>query len=411
MPSYNALYKLEGSITVSRNVFRLTSSDIVSIAFIHNYDNATYPVIRVRIYADMETISHLTDDPDNIRAAITLSGNIYKTDNDSNTNSIVYPIPAICFVGKAYIENKNIPVSSMDHYKLGLKDSSDLNVDSKVPIELFVYDDNIVHQMRQRTKSVYYNTTVETVCRDIRKQVGFADNNIMIHPFDNQKKYDQILIPNMMAVEAFSFLDRYYGLYNGNGMLYCDQGIASIAYLTSAHSQNHKCEVFRVLSEKNNTDGDSSFIKESTGVFTPILQADNISILTETDIESVMNPNYLVGTNVNTLENEFANIQHSISDITPKQILHKYESKIVQKVSERIRDKITQIDLSAVGLDISRYNPMTQIAFVFDTPLRGKSMIQTCRIRNMVHVFTNVSGELFSPQTTMQLSMCDDSII
>ncbi len=411
MPSYSALYKLEGSVMVSEKVFRLVSSDIVSIAIIHNYDNATYPIIRVRIYADMETVTHLTDDPDNISVSITLSGNIYKTDNDSNTNSIVSPIPEISFAGKGYIENKNIPVSGMDYYKMGLKDSSDLNVASKVPIEVFVYDGDVVHQMRQRTKSVYYNTTVETVCRDILKQVGFADNNIKIHPFDNQKKYDQILIPNMMVVEAFSFLDRYYGFYNGNGTFYCDQGLSSIAYLTSAHNQNHKCEVFRVLSKKNNIDGETSFIRETSNMFIPVIQSENISILTETDIESVMNPNYLVGTNVNTLSNQFAIIQESSIDITPKQILHKYDSNVVQKVGESIRDKITKIDLSAVGLDISLYNPMTQIAFVFDTPLRGKSMIQTCRIRNMTHVFTNLSGELFSPETTMQLSMCDDNII
>ena len=56
---YNVMYELNASISIGvgtntdPTIMQIQSSDIVSIAIIHKYDTATYPIIRLRIYADM----------------------------------------------------------------------------------------------------------------------------------------------------------------------------------------------------------------------------------------------------------------------------------------------------------------------------------------------------------------------
>ena len=409
---YNTMYRFNGQISTTGYVSVIQSSDVVSIAFIHNYDTATYPVIRLRIFADMETITHLTDHPDDIRVAITLYGNIYKTDTDSNTNSIVQPVNEITISGKGYIENKNAPVSSMDHYKSGVKDSTDLNVDSKVPCELFIYDDNISHRMRERVKSVYENATIETVSRDILKQVGFPENNIVIAPMQNQTRYAQILIPNLMAIESFTFFDRYFGIYQSGGLLYCDLTSGStIVYLSDTYGPNVTSNgviPIYVRSEKNNSNGESG-IFTSGGKYMMQTQALNVSILTESDIESVMNPTYTVAANVVTRQLEASEIPILSDDkyqqsITAKQILHKYDNQyLASTVSARIGEKITEIDLAGAGFDISLFKPNSRIQLVFESPIRGMDMCKLTRIRGVTHVLTNASGDLFASQTTMQL--------
>ena len=64
------------------------------------------------------------------------------------------PVPVsyaneICFNLKGYIENKNIPTSKFDQYEFGIKKTSDLNTNVKVPIEIYCYNDNLVHLMKQ----------------------------------------------------------------------------------------------------------------------------------------------------------------------------------------------------------------------------------------------------------------------
>ena len=408
---FNTMYRFSGQLSTTGFTRVLQSSDIISISFIHNYDKATYPIIRIRIYADMELITYLTDAPDHINVAITLYGNIYKTDKTDNTNSIVHPVNSITFSGKGYIENKNAPVSRMDHYKSGIRDTDDLNVDSKIPCELFVYDERVIHKMRERVKSVYRNTTVETVCRDIFKQVGLSENNIKIDPIHNQQKYDQILIPNMMAIESFSFFEKYYGLYHSGGSLYCDMTSGStVAYLcesdTTYVSDDTTIPIY-VRGEKSDSNGESG-IFISDGIYRHQTQALNVSVLTESDIEGVMNPTVISSTNVNSFTHEESTIpdlyRNQDKNITPKQILHKYDSAYLSRqVASRIEEKITEIDLAAAGFDVALFKPSSRIQLIFESPIRGLNMNKLYRIKNICHTFSNVSGDLFGSETTMQL--------
>lgn len=410
---YNVLYKLNGWIA-SGPTFRqqLSGSDIVSISIINQYDSATYPIIRVRVYADMNMIENINENPDDTMVGITLTGGVYKTDQDSNTTSLVYPTNEISFSGYGYIENKNIPVSKFDQFKQGLKDATDLNVDSKVPFEIYVFWPDVIHAMRSKTHAVYRDSTIATVCEDILTNlVGLPSNRITIDPIQNQKRYDQILIPNLTAIDAFSYFDRVYGLYPHGGLLFMDHQNQMYLSDTAAHNGTTTIPIY-VRTEKNDGMNESGMFY-SGGIYQAQTQSVNVSVLTESDIERVMNPERLSDINVNTLQMNYtdldkliqsANLSRYIAPIEQKNILHKTDRTTLSvQEAARINEKITQIDLSAGGIDVSLFKPNSRVNLVFESPIRGLKIADAYRIRYASHVFSNTSGQLFVPQTVMKL--------
>ena len=416
---YSVMYEINSTISIGvgtntdPTIMQIQPSDIVSIAIVHRYDTATYPIIRMRIYADMSLMELINTDPDNVYAGFNAVGGIYKTDSDSNTTSLVAAVKTVSVYGKAYIENKNIPVSKMDQYKQGVRDSNDLNVDSKVPFEMFIYDERLMHAMRQKTQAVYRDVTIGTVCEDILKKAGLPTNQIHIDPVQNQKRYSQILIPNLMAVEAFSFFDRQYGLYPHGGLLYYNTTEnPPIMYLcdTDAYASNSIYPIY-VRTEKLNTEDSSIF--RSGNMYKMQTNALNVSVLTESDIERVMNPEIVSDINLTSLESRHTELTRlfNTSDIDTlpnrieqKNILHKTDRTTLSvQEAARLNEKITKVDVSGSGWDISVFTPNSRINLVFESPIRGLSIGDGYRIRFACHVLTNTSGKLFTSQTTMSL--------
>lgn len=410
---YNTMYKLNGWIA-SGSEYRqvLSGSDIVSIAIINQYDTATYPIIRIRVFADMNMIENINENPDDTLVGITLTGGVYRTDQNSNTTSLVYPTNEISFSGYGYIENKNIPVSKIDQFKMGLKDSTSLNVDSKVPFEIYVFWPDVIHAMRSKTHAVYRNSTVGTVCEDILMNlVGLPENQITIDPIQNQKRYDQILIPNLTAIDAFSYFDRVYGLYPHGGLLFMDHQNQMYLSDTSAHNGTTTIPIY-VRTEKNDGMNESGLFY-SNGMYRIQTQSVNVSVLTESDIERVLNPERISDINVNTLQMHYtdldkliksSNVSRYISPIEQKNILHKTDRTTLSiQEAARINERITEVDLSISGSDVSLFKPNSRINLVFESPIRGLNIADAYRIHYASHVFSNASGELFAPQSVMKL--------
>ena len=133
-----ALYKVSMALIVGEDILNIPTSDVVSIMLSYNYDTMTYPMIRFRLYSDIDVIQRIMDEPNNIYIRTNMDGGIYKiSDENSDDKSpiLVSPIKGISFQMKAYIEKKNIPTSTMNQYVDGIKKNNDLNTNVKEPIE------------------------------------------------------------------------------------------------------------------------------------------------------------------------------------------------------------------------------------------------------------------------------------
>jgi hypothetical protein len=85
-------------------------------------------------------------------------------------------------------------------------------------------------------------------------------------------------------------------------------------------------------------------------------------------------------------------------------ILHKHVNPfIATSNAARIKEKITKIDLAGSGFDIGKLHINTRYNIIFESPIRGIDISSAYRASYVTHTITNLSGSLFTSQTTMRL--------
>lgn len=425
---FSVLYKINLNIAVKGvecENFPVSASDIVSISLINNYDLSSYPIIRIRLFSDISVIQKLTKYPDNIYLSLNMLGNVYQMNNEDNKSPVpVGPASNIQFSLKGYIENKNIPTSIMDQYDHGLKKDDVLNIDKKVPIEIYCYNDTLINFMKQKAKSIFKSMSITTAIETMFRNQGIV--KFSIDPLINQEKFNQLLLPNLTIMESLSFFDAMYGMYPKGAMVYGD--IDKLYICNSDAYNGTKPLPIHVASFKN--DSDMGGMREINYGYQMSTKAENVSVITETDIEKVLNGEKINDINLSTLNTtstalskiykqsmpqQVGRVQRDIratklylknnfTSIETPDILHKSRNNYVSSmVAARITEKVTKVDVSGVGFDIGKMKINTRYNLIFDSPIRGLSMGDFYRPTTTIHVLTNLDSNLFIAQTTMNL--------
>ena len=406
---YVTMYTPSLNLLVNNETINLSNSEIVSISFIHNYDTASYPIIRLRIYSDLTKIQQICENPDSILVRGCLNGGIYKMNqNTENESTLVKAVKSINISLKAYIEMKNIPSSTYDQYEDGKKKESDLNVNVKSPLELYCYNEQLVHYMKKRANSIYKDTSIGTVLHDILQQANVY--NAEIDPITNPKKYNQVLIPNMNIIQSISFIDYYYGLYKKGGMMYGDLDKLYIAN-TDVYNGTTPIPIY-VESYKNNND--SSGMTRINNDYQFYIMAPNVSIRSESDIERVLHGPKLASINLMDMNDidivELTNLFEEIKSLSLSEnievpnLLHKTQNKYIgTSYVARLDERITKVDISGTGFDIMRITPKTRFNLIFASPIRGIKIDKQYRATFVCHVLSSTDSGKFIAQTTMNL--------
>ena len=361
---FSVLYSLHVTIITKGkegSTISVSPSDIVSTAMIHDYDNATYPIIRLRLYSDLSLIEELTKYPDQIYVNIVMNGMVYRMNDQENKN----PVPVAGaksssnFSLKGYIENKNIPTSVMDQYDQGIKKKSDLNVDRKVPIELYCYDDQLIHYMRRKAPSIFKDMSITTVIETMFRKQGIVKYDIQ--PIVNQSKYDQILLPNLSIMEALSFFDNKYGLYPKGAQIYGDTD--GLIICNSDVNNGSKPLPIYVESYKNSSDM-GGVRRVGSYTYRMNTKADNVSVISETDIERVLNSENVIAVNTRDMTVDTTTMVKLFPDVEKESV---YRTNL-KKFTNTIRDKIETPDI--LHTTINNYVADTYSARVSERILR-----------------------------------------
>lgn len=419
---YSTMYKMSVTVILNRNKYiRIPSADVVTLSFIHNYDTNTFPIIRLRLYSDLSIIQDMLQFPDSIYVRVSMNGGIYQMDDNLPSPLIVAGVKPISFEMKGYIENKNIPTSVMDQYENGIKKDDSLNNNIKAPIELYCYDESTIHRLKQKVPSIYKNMSLTTVIRDMLTRNNI--NSFNLETLDNQNKYEQVLIPNLDISDALAFIDMRYGLFKKGAHVYGD---FDSLYICDTDVNNGTTPIpIYVRSAKENDD--NSGMKLSGGVhkYKMITNAPNVSVITETDVERVLNSPEIGAINLNTLGVDIRELNKLFSDsmelssarkssggislnnITTPQILHKNANEFVlDAYVARLNERMTRIDVSGSGFDIGEMRINTRYNVIFETAIRGLNINAAYRATYACHVLSNLDGTLFTPTTN--LSLCSN---
>lgn len=404
---YVTLYRPAISIVLPDQYLNMSDSDIVSISFIHNYDTATYPIVRLRLYSDISTIQTICDNPNDIEVRGSLFGMIYRMNDEDKSPVPVSNADEVSFRLKGYIENKNIPTSKFDQYVLGIKKKSDLNTNVKVPIEIYCYNDNLIHLMEQKAPAIYKNMSLTSIISDMLSRNSIHDFDI--DPLTNQNRYNQVLIPNLNMLETIGFFDRIYGMYRKGAQIYGDLDKLHICNSDVINGKN-PIPIY-VDSSKDNSD--MSGMRDINKKYQMVTMAGNVSVKTETDIERVLNARHIADINLNDMEahtEELTDLYATtakyakLKNIETPNILHKSVNEYVaSSYVARLNENITEVDVSGAGFDIARMKVDTRYNLVFATPIRGLNINKIYRASYVCHVLSNLDSNLFMAQTTMNL--------
>jgi len=417
---YSTLYDISMRLAVnvfeSTEIIEISRSDIISISIINQYDNMTYPIIRVRLYSDLSILEKLTTYSDSIMISMNMDAGIYRMGEEGSSPVQVSAGKSISINLNCYIQNKNTPTSFADQYPEGIKKDSSLNTNNKVPIELYCYDELLIHHMRKRVPSIWKNMSLDSI---IQYNLPNRFGDVMIDPLINPVKYDQILIPNLNVNQMLSFFDNKYGLYKKGSQVYSDIGEGIHVCNTDVNNiSNGNVLSIYVNSYKNNSDM-GGMKRLSSNEYMMSVKSNNVSVLSITDIERTLNTKLISAIDLNTLsvdtneltklyENSENNwmIDDNNNNLFPSlpTLLHKtLNPYVLDMVSARIIEKMTKIDISGVGFDIGKMNINTRYNLTFESPIRGAHINQFYRANSVSHVILNLNSRLFIAQTVMNL--------
>lgn len=410
--AYSVFYKMHLRLIVNNENVEISNSDIVSLTLLNQYDTKTYPMFRLRLYSDLTLLQKLTDNPDTIELRGSLDGGVYKIQTNDSP-SLVKPTKSIPVGMKVYIEFKNTPTSEMDKYENGILKSNDLNVNNKVPIELFCYNFDTIHAMSDQPQAVWKNMNIPTIIKSMLSHVNVHDYFMDI-PI-NQKRYNQVIIPNLRMLESLSFFDMVYGLYPKGGTVFGDIDKFYICDL-DVNNNTQPIPIY-VRSYKNNSDMSGVF--NMSNQYYMQTQFSSVSILSESDIEKVLKSESVISYNVSNLNINSDDIKslketlksnnglitsELINSISPEIIIHKgLNEYVASMIASRINEKLTRVDVSGAGYDITQFKPNSRFNLIFESPIRGMNMATVYRPEFVCHIITPTSQDLFSASTTMSL--------
>jgi hypothetical protein len=367
----------------------------------------TFPMIRIRLYCDLELIQNVSEYPDEVEVIGNFDAGTYLWKDEQTKPTLVTGATNFAFNMKAYLENKNLPTSVMDQYRDGKKITLDLNETPKYTMELYCYNQALVYYLRRQTESIYHNMALSSIIENMLSRGNIT--KYKMDPLNQNQCFDQVLIPNLSLMQSLAFFDTYYGMYEKGAHVYGD---LDQLYITNASSELYGNLIpIRIAESKSNTDI-AGLKKYNDSTYEMYLLFNNITILSESDIERILQAEHIGAVNVNTLEIQTSSLEELYryktneidGEMNLPNLLHKHQNPfITSSLAARVKEKITKIQITASGFDVATMKVNTRYNLLFDTDNRSRDIRGLYRPSFVNHVFMNQNDDLFLPVTTMQL--------
>lgn len=416
MDKYTSLFEINTYIYNGKERgIMLSNDDIISLSIIHDYDHAFFPIIRLRLYIDLPKFAYINEDPNNILVSMVLNGDVYGINEESSEKS--YTKRGLSWFVNfgdsspmyGYIETKNNPYSKFDNYQMGEKRNDDLNTNNKVPLTIYCYDKDLIRKTKQQVKSIYKNTDLFSVVQDMYATCEIQYDPMYIGRFDNNKMYEQILIPNLSFIDAISYLDTYYGLYKSGALLYSHHSGQLGLSSSKMYEARGYYDCVRVSSYKsgNTFSGLDLTTSMNSKQITLVTPEQSVVIKSQTDLMQATNAQIFGSLNVDDFKTVSAYLDETFTTDMPlintPPVMHKTKNEFIPSTYKaRVDERNTRIDLSLNGYPYGG-TTCNCFQFVFDNPIRGNNIDKIYRPMYATHTFTNIGSGLFDIQSTFQL--------
>ena len=175
---------------------------------IENYfEDASFPIFKVNLVMEPSRYFEIIQNKDNVKFKMRIQS--YYTNNDSTTKSMVRDIINDVFV--IFPDDSNADYEKEQKKEAGTdKDRGNLEKNQN-PVELFLFQDKIVNGLRSLFNGVVHNANLSTTVAYLLQTAGAK--KILMSPVDNDKVFDNIVLPPQSIERQLKYLNNNYGFH------------------------------------------------------------------------------------------------------------------------------------------------------------------------------------------------------
>lgn len=190
------------------NPIKLTELEIIN-----DYDNCYFPVIRISMDVSLKELYLIRCNSENAK----LYFRLLTYDNFAGSSTaIVEEVLKRKFT--IYLDDATPELQKKLNTIASSMKNDMVNIQSR--IEFCVFDADMLYKSRSQVNAIIQNTDLTSAITYLLYTSNI--DNVLLSPLDNNKSYDQIIIPPSDFIRALVNLERTYGLYETFMTLYFD---------------------------------------------------------------------------------------------------------------------------------------------------------------------------------------------
>lgn len=350
---YNKYYYIVdiGLVDYTNNSVVSINSYFVGLKLTYNYSKHVFPVVEVQLSLDGYLYNTIKDNDVKIKL------NIIKKILDSN-DSLTETIEQENFL-------LNELFTIIDKTKLEYLSESITDVDiPTLDVKLTLFSDKHLKLNKMMFNGNYLN------CRaiDILSLINNVNqSNILIERPDNQRKYEQIIVPPMNCFSMIDYLQKYYTIYkNGiraffdfNNYYIISETISKKTPITKNDYRNVQFHIITDEDEKKLIPYDCGYRSEVSDYYYIKTDNDNINIINNNNIkEEIFGTNNIVLTkdsNLNIIRDDIS-VEGSIDKT--KLFYNNLESLYIENSFERLYKKRALFKFTHLDIETFKCNKL-----------------------------------------------------
>lgn len=390
--------------------FDINNSLIKSLIISKNYNGDFAPVIQLSLSLPTNIYYRLI--AEKLTANIQLHIQKYVYDETQAPDARVLPFKTDIVNDQfILIINDNMPFLDKDEYKQAAEINSVSSSGGMTPlttggneIKLYLYKKQDIINTKKIINTVIEKANMTDIITYLLSKSGIR--HVLMAPLDNDKEYDEILLPPLTVIGNLKYLESQYGFYKKGAVVFFDVRRAYIV------DRSHSCKAFAtgeiqktIFSIKNGSNADrfntGSYFDKNDGTTYINVLFNNMQITTDSVINDQIEGNKRISIDdanglVNTIEPDIT----TRGEGTYKVIHNKYSNPYAITSEETtLKSKEKTIAVSVPDIDIDAVTPNKEFRFKFEDNDIDKENGGEYQIVSSTFVF-NSKGESYELAST-----------
>lgn len=353
------------------------------------YEDATFPIFKLNAMMEASRYYDIIKNKDNVKFKIRIQG--FHTDMDNENRSLARDVINDLFV--VFIDDDNYDYEIDRKKQAGTDKDKDKLEKGENRIELFLFQDKIVNNLRSLFNGVFNNTNLSTIVAYLLQKAGAK--NVLMSPFDNDKVYDSVVLPPMNIEKQLWYLSNNYGFHKSGTLIFfgLEYGyiISCDGECTAYEDEDNKETILYILDSNNPNAMVSGPIMKYNDTKSYInISSKNINITTES-----VSSNVITGINADVVNVQTGSMDEvsidaaTVGDVNKGVIYNNTSNPYMADVYESIKQSNSvNINIGVQDENILSLTPNRKFSLIFESPTLNAKYKGKYRIASCIHTFS-----------------------